>query len=73
MDIVVLAATRPSLPTELNNAPLPIQDFVRGEIRQILQTPVISAIPTHIHDREPLANDVEERVMAALRAIATPQ
>jgi hypothetical protein len=72
MDIVALAATRPELPAELARTPTSIQQFVRAEVHQILRVPLVcSAIPTHIHDREPLADDVEERVMGVLRAIAT--
>jgi hypothetical protein len=72
MDIVAIAATRPSLPGELEAAPAPIRSAVRDEIRRILASPLsLSAIPTHISDREPLADDVESRVMAALRTIAT--
>lgn len=72
MDIVVLTATRSSLPNELAEAPEEIQDFVREMVQRMLNSPlVVSAIPTHIADRDPLADDVEERVIEALRTIAT--
>ena len=71
MDIVVLVATRPQLLQELADAPSDIREFVREQVRAILQTPLaVSAIPTHIKDREPLADDVEARVMQALSEIA---
>jgi hypothetical protein len=71
MDIVALVATRPELADELAEAPNRIQLIVREEITRLLANPfAVSAIPSHIADREPFAEDVESNVMLALQAIA---
>ncbi|HEY5219460.1 MAG TPA: hypothetical protein VIJ16_06615, partial [Gemmatimonadaceae bacterium] len=71
MDLVVLAATRPELSAEFDTAPAEIQDAIRNTLRHILETPRIrSAISTHVRDRGPLADDVEDVVLATLRVLA---
>jgi hypothetical protein len=73
MDIVTLAATRRSLPDEVRNAPEEIQGFLAAEVRQILDSPTArSAIPSHVADQNPLADDIEENVMTRLRKIVAP-
>jgi hypothetical protein len=71
MDIVALAATRATLPQEMQEARDDIRKFVGAQIHEVLETPSAAlAIPSHIRDREPLADDVEQNVMSRLRAIA---
>jgi hypothetical protein len=70
-DIVVLAATRPGLVEEFRSGPMPIKEFVKERVQEILVTPrIISTIPNHIMDRDPLADDVEKRVMQTLSDLA---
>src|SRR5205085_12225640 len=57
MDLVALVATRPELSTEVENAPDHIRAFIQEQIRGILNSSdAVSAIPSHIRDREPLAD-----------------
>ena len=70
MDLAVLLATRPELPAEFATAPAEVQAAIRSTVRYILETPVTrSAISTHVRDRGPVADDVEDIVVAALRAL----
>jgi hypothetical protein len=71
MDIVVLAATREELVQELASASLPMKEYVSAKIRAILSTPnIVSAIPSHIRDRDPRDEDVEQRVMGVFADLA---
>lgn len=70
-DIIVLSATRAELPKELREAPVAIRSFVRDEVQRMLESPyILSAISSHVKDREPLADDVEATVVATLHALA---
>lgn len=69
-DLVVLVATRPQLSRELEEAPEVIRLSIRRELQRMLETPIIvSAISNHVRDREPLADDVDEKVLETLRSI----
>lgn len=72
MDIVALAATRGSLVDEVQDAPDKIRAFLGSEVKAILASPpTVSAIPSHVADRDPLASDIEEIVMTRLGLISS--
>jgi hypothetical protein len=72
-DIVALVATRPELQREVSAAPKHVRNWIREDVRSLLKGPdLTSNIISHIADRDPLVDDVAERVLETLRTFASP-
>ncbi|MEO7962299.1 MAG: hypothetical protein ABIT38_00150 [Gemmatimonadaceae bacterium] len=73
-DIATLIATRPDVVSEANAAPIELRGRIAEQLVTILGAPpAVSAIRTHIAEREPLFAGLDDLVLARMRQIADVQ
>lgn len=71
-DIAALVATRPELIVEVCHAPEGIRSFVSVELAKVLATSrAVSAIRSHIDDRQPLIDGVVDVVIARMKEMSS--
>lgn len=69
-DIVTLIATRSRIVDEVHSAPKPIREFLRKQVRSLLDNKrAVSSIATHIRANDPLVDNLEVVVVDRLRTL----